>query len=137
MSRIYKYQLEVESRQILMMPEGAEVISVGTQGEIAHDNQPNSQMPVLFALIPDPNADARPRVFRTVTTGEVFEHEGLEFIGTTFVDWYTAHVFEVVGNSPDPIEDRFQDDMREVRERKSESYQEYVARTGNYPDPNE
>lgn len=116
MSRIYKYQLEVESRQLLMMPEGAEVISVGTQGEIAHDNQPNSQMPVLFALIPDPNARSRPRVFRTVTTGEIFEHEGLEFIGTTFVDWYTAHVFEVIkGNPYDLVDDRFQDDMREIR----------------------
>jgi hypothetical protein len=114
MSRIYKYHLEVYPRQVLMMPEGAKVISVGTQGEIAHDNLPNSQMPVLFALIPDPNARAKPRIFRTVTTGEVFNEEGLEFIGTTFIDWYTAHVFEVIGKNPDPIEERFQDDMREI-----------------------
>lgn len=117
MSRIYKYQLEVESRQILMIPEGATIISVGTQGEIAHDNQPNSQMPVLFALVPNPNAPAIPRVFRTVTTGEIFNDVGLSFVGTTFVDWYTAHVFEVVDPTPDPIEDRFQDDMREIRKR--------------------
>lgn len=116
MSKIFKYPIEVESRQIVMMSEGAQVISVGTQGEIAHDGKPNSQMPVLFALIPDPDAPHEPRVFRTVTTGEVFNHEGLAFIGTTFVDWYTAHVFEVVGKAPDPIEDRFQEDMEEIRD---------------------
>ncbi len=116
MSRIYKYPLEVESRQLLQIPEGASILSVGTQGELGTKDKPNSQMPVLFALIPNPDAPCVTRVFRTVTTGEIFNHEGLQFIGTTFVDWYTAHVFEAVTPYPDPIEDRFQDDMREIRD---------------------
>lgn len=115
MSRIYKYQLEVESRQMLQMPKGAKILSVGTQGEMAIGDRPNSQMPVMFALIPDPDAPMETRIFRTVTTGEIFNHEGLKFIGTTFIDWYTAHVFEVVGNVPDPIDSRYLDDMQEIR----------------------
>lgn len=118
MSRIFKYTLEVESRQIIQMPALATVLSVGTQGELGTKDKPNSQMPVLFAMIPydEPFVLFRPRVFRTVTTGENFNHEGLQFIGTTFVDWYTAHVFEVVASKPDPIEKRFQSDMADIRE---------------------
>lgn len=115
MARIFKYPLEVESRQIIQMPKFAEIISVGTQGEAGTKDKPNSQMPVLFALVPFLNQAHVPRIFRTVTTGEIFNHEGLQFIGTTFVDWYTAHVFEVVTPKPDPIEDRFQSDMTDIR----------------------
>lgn len=115
MARIFKYPLEVESRQIIQMPLGAEVISVGTQGELGKRNEPNSQMPVLFALIENPDLPCITRIFRTVTTGEVFNREGLQFIGTTFVDWYTAHVFEVIENNLDPIEKRYQQDMSDIR----------------------
>lgn len=87
-----------------MMPQGAEPLSVEAQNDTF----------VLFALV-DPEAKPEPRIFRVVTTGEVFNPEDSVYIDTAFIDWYTAHVFEVLGPAEDPIEDRFQDDMRETR----------------------
>lgn len=115
MSRIYKINLEVESRQIVYLPTGAKTLSVCTQGEPAIGDRPNSQMPVLFVEIDESVKDSEQRIFRTVTTGEVFNSEGLEYIGSTFVDWYTAHVYEVIGAERDPVEDRYQEDMKEIR----------------------
>jgi hypothetical protein len=118
--RIYKYPIEVESRQIIYMPMGAKILSVGTQGELGTKDRPNSQMPVLFAEVDELVKGLEIRVFRIVTTGEVYNTEGLEFIGTTFVDWYTAHVFEVIEGNIDPIEDRYQSDMADIREQYRE-----------------
>lgn len=108
MARIFKYTLLAEQRQLLMMPEGAELLTVKMQ----------DQMPVLYALIPDPEADPVTRIIRFVTTGEVFSDEGLTYIDSFIADgWFVGHVFEQCnGVGCDPLEERFQHDYAELRQ---------------------
>lgn len=107
--RIFKYDLEVESRQLIQMPKGAKILSVAEQRE----------RPVLFALVDGNEKEFEHRVFRIVTTGEDFNaNSQQEFIGTIIIkDWYTAHVFEqtVSGGLPDPVSDRFKEDQAQLR----------------------
>lgn len=112
--RIFNYQLEAEGRQMLQIPKGADVIGVIEK----------YSLPFLLAVVDD-TQPTETRIFRIVTTGEVFNHERLWYIGTLRLGgqgkepWYTAHVFEVETAlpqlNPDPIEDRFQDDLQELR----------------------
>lgn len=106
MNRIFKYPLEVESRQLLTVPKGARFISVALQNDI----------PMLFAIVQE-TGEFEQRVVRTVTTGEEFGGS-CEHVGTVIIQgWYTAHVFEqTVGVPGDSISDRFQNDMRQVSE---------------------
>lgn len=106
--RIFKYPLEVESRQILTMPIGARVLSIDEQNEC----------PVLFALV-DSEAEFEQRIFRVVSTGEEFNAEGSTFVATVILKgWYSAHVFEqpATGGPLDPVSDRFQEDMVQLRD---------------------
>jgi hypothetical protein len=116
--RIFKYEIPVESRFVIMMPKGAQVLSVGRQGPL----------PYLWASV-DPAQSFEPRVFRLVTTGEVFNEERLWYIGHVQLGgevrngitegWFEAFVFEVETSieqiNPDPIEGRFAEDMAQVR----------------------
>ena len=92
------------------MPVEARILSVAEQRE----------RPVMFALVDGDETKTETRVFRIVTTGEEFNvNSQQEFIGTIIIkEWYTAHVFEqtVSGGLPDPVSDRFLDDMDQVRE---------------------
>lgn len=119
--RIFKYELEIKPRQIIMMPHGAMVLSVGRQGPL----------PYLWASV-DENQPPHPRIFRVVTTGEVYNEERLIFrghvqLGGGIEPWYEAFVFEVMDGieveNPDVIEDRFQSDMAEVRQEIAEIYE--------------
>jgi hypothetical protein len=114
--RIFKYALQVESRQLIQIPKGAEILSVGRQGPL----------PFLWAMV-DENQPHETRVFRNVTTGDVFNAERLSFIGRIQLGgdndregWYECFVFEVEialpQYNPDPISDRFAVDMDEINE---------------------
>lgn len=108
--RIFKYSLEVEQRQLLHLPSGAELLSVAVV---------NGQ-PALFVCVHEGlvAVDAEPRVVRTVRTGERFNAEGSRFIGTLVFEQegHTFHVFEQTEGASDPVEPRFQDDYAQVRD---------------------
>lgn len=114
--RIFKYPVEVVSRQIIQMPKGAQILSVGRQGP----------MPFLWASV-DEHQPAESRIFRLVTTGEIFNEERLFYVGHIQLGgerpeegWFEAHFYEVetalAQINPDPISDRFQDDLTQVRD---------------------
>ena len=85
-------------------------------------------IPFLLAVV-DETQKIESRIFRIVTTGEMFNDERLFYIGTLRLGgqgkepWYTAHVFEIetalIQHHPDPIEDRFKDDLSELRRETS------------------
>lgn len=102
--RIFKYPLEVEQRQLLHMPVGAQLVAVIEQQE----------MPVLYALV-DEEAPHEQRIIRVVTTGEEFTAES-RYIGTAVLKgWYVAHVLELLPDARfDPLSDRFEEDRREA-----------------------
>jgi len=113
--RVFKYPIEVASRQIIYMPKGAEILDVGRQGP----------MPFIWAMV-DPTQPSEPRIFRTLTTGEEFNAERLWYIGhiqlggeRALEGWYEFWVFEVETAlpqiNPDPISDRFAEDKDEVK----------------------
>ena len=87
MKTIYKYSIDPLFRT--MLPEGAKVLSVGSQG---------SGM-FLWALV-DPNAPKVERTFDVYGTGHTVDyHDGMEFIGTVMMEGgaLVFHVFENVG----------------------------------------
>jgi len=118
--RIFKFQLQAEGRQIIQMPKGAQILSVGRQGPL----------PFLWASV-DQTMPYEVRVFRIVTTGEVFNEERLFFLGHVQLGgekpsdaWYECFVYEVETAldqiNPDPIEERFQADLHEIRHEVAE-----------------
>lgn len=114
--RIFKYELPAQPRFMLTMPRGAKILSIGRQGPL----------PYLWASV-DETQRPEQRIFRTMTTGEVFNDERLKFVGhvqlggeTPKEAWYEWFVWEVdMGLEqliPDTIEDRFLPDMEQVRD---------------------
>lgn len=114
--RIFKYELDVLPRFMIWMPEGAEILSVGRQGPL----------PYLWASVDD-TRKLEQRVFRTMTTGEVFNEERLKFVGHIQLggdkpkeSWYEWFIWEIdmalPQLVPDLIEDRFMDDMEQARD---------------------
>jgi hypothetical protein len=110
--RIFKYELAVKPKQVIMMPKGAVILSFSRQGPL----------PFVWASV-DENQPREPRAFRLVTTGEVFNEERCVFVGHTQLGggpepWYEAFLFEieaaVKAQNPDLVEERFQPDMAEA-----------------------
>lgn len=113
MARIFKYQLMAEHRQMFQMHRGSKVLHLAMQYE----------MPCLWVHVPDEEAPVEPRIFRMVTTGEIFNDEGLEFVGSFQAeDWFVGHVYEqpTKNAAPDPISDRFRDDFKQVKNEQAQ-----------------
>jgi len=71
MKTIYKYKLEVIGQQSIVMPLGAETLSIQAQhGE-----------PCLWALV-DPDNAPTERSFLIYGTGHIVDHENLLYIDT-------------------------------------------------------
>lgn len=106
-NRIFKFPLEVTERQMIHMPRSAQILSVVTENEA----------PVLYVLVDTNDAQSSfPRIFRGVTSGEVFNAEGCTFIGTAKLkEWYIFHVFEQRQGVSDPIEGRYVEDYAQIR----------------------
>ncbi len=118
--RIYNYELQPEGKQIILMPRNAEVIGVTEK----------YGFPFLLAVV-DENEALEPRTFRIVTTGEVFNHSVLDYIGTLRIGgedsngaWYTMHVFEVEtafdlpehhAEPIDPRNDKYRTDLATIK----------------------
>jgi hypothetical protein len=82
---IWKFTLSMTESQVILMPEGAAILSVQAQ----HNRV------CLWALVV-PNKPREKRVFRIFATGQPYAEEG-NYIGTVQIDdgslvW---HVFEV------------------------------------------
>ena len=84
--KIYKYELKIEDYQVLKMPRGAKVLSVGNQrGKVC-----------LWALC-DQDAPVSLRAFEIAGTGNpIAEDRAIErvFIGTVIAEPFVWHVFE-------------------------------------------
>lgn len=82
---VYKYPLK-RTQNTLQMPKGAKVLTVARQG----DN------PTLWAMV-DPEAAMEDRTFSVVGTGESFDAEHAEYVGTSheIMGWMVFHVFEL------------------------------------------
>jgi len=117
--RIFNYDLIPEGRQMIHMPKGAQILNV-----IDKDG-----FPFLLVAV-DEQEETEIRIFRIVTTGEYFNREILDYIGTLRLggelkpdgkraSWYTMHVFEVetafLPLHSDPVDDRFKPDLRTLK----------------------
>jgi hypothetical protein len=73
--KIWKYPLEVETTNVVLMPKGAEILSVGLQ-----DNKP-----VVWALVNPDEEDKEPKVLEMFGTGESIPYDmgvNRRFLGT-------------------------------------------------------
>lgn len=129
--RIFNYELVPEGRQVLNIPKGAEILGVIEK----------YGLPFLLARVDEEQATEH-RVFRVVTTGEVFNPEILSYIGTLRLGgetardaWYTMHVWEVetalTAKHPDPIHPRFQEDLKNLRDEITPERNEGLRRLQN------
>lgn len=90
MKVIHKFPVEPVSEGVpyftAMLPDGAEFLHVEQQKEY-----------VQMWWMLDPKASKFARQFRIVATGEEFDAEGLEFLGTFFVDGGSLvfHLFQM------------------------------------------
>jgi hypothetical protein len=87
MKTIYKYELKnLSSENILHMPEGAEIISVGNQREKL----------VVWAAVEHGCKKVGPRTIKCVLTGQATGLSGYIFLGTVLFDNgnFVVHCFE-------------------------------------------
>ncbi len=81
---IWKFGLAVEDRQIVMMPDGAHILSIQTQGD----------GPQLWAMV-DESAPSVQRAFATYGTGHPMPSTPGQHQGTYQLGPLVFHVFEV------------------------------------------
>jgi hypothetical protein len=108
-SRVFKYTLEPERRQLVMLPRDAVPIHVANQND----------MLCMWVEIPTVSRLARnpvPRIFVVVTTGDQFHAEGKKYIGSAELgEWFVAHVYEQLKGYPDPIDQRVAEDWAQIK----------------------
>lgn len=86
MQSIWKYELEIADYQEIMIPSGADIISVGNQRGIL----------CLWARV-DHSKEKKSRRIMIVGTGQGHDNLPMErFIGTVIVEPYVWHVFDGV-----------------------------------------
>lgn len=79
---IWKFTLTVPMRCPVLMPEDAQILTVGVQGSSIR----------MWALV-DPKAVQNTRYFNVYGTGHPHPGTG-DYIGTAFIDELVFHVFE-------------------------------------------
>lgn len=90
--KVIGYAFTYASRQVIDMPEGAEVLTV----------QVHTRAPTIWAIV-DASADMVPRFFRMFNTGDDVKHpESMRYVGTCQRDVFMSehlvyHLFEEVG----------------------------------------
>lgn len=121
MKKIWTAQLDIKQRQMVQMPEGAEILSLVEKYEFPH---------IYFLVDIDPTQvdddgvartplnRIKPRIFSVVCAGEAFEAEAEDFIGTLMLGkgGYIAHVFEhpATGAKPFTPSDRYKEDHADL-----------------------
>jgi hypothetical protein len=78
---VWKFQMLGRAFGV-QMPCGARVLTVQLQNDD----------PVIWALV-DPLAPAETREFYMAMTGESFDAEGYEYVGTYQAGWFVGHLF--------------------------------------------
>jgi hypothetical protein len=114
-SRIFKYELEPDRRQLIQMDRRASIIHVAEQyGRLVMWAQsyvdPISRQPY----------EVVPRVFVVVTTGDLFNANGKFYLGSATLgkqgeEWFVAHVFEQQQGHKDPVDDRVPEDWKQIK----------------------
>lgn len=124
--RIFKWVIEPERRQLLQVPIGTKFLSVARQNELL----------VLWGEVPSVGESVdsdgygkvsgirvtshESRVLVVVTTGDEFETEGKEYIGSAELgkaeegQWYVAHVYAQQEGHKDPIDHRNHEDRSQI-----------------------
>jgi len=90
MKRIFKYTIEAKDAQAVVMPEGAEILSVQVQG--------GTGAICIWALVnPDPNIRRVERSILIVGTGNPVPDDPGKFLGTVqlYAGELVFHVFEM------------------------------------------
>lgn len=85
---VWKFELQITDWQEVLMPIGAEILSVANQGEKL----------CLWAMV-NPIADTSLRVIDIMGTGNFFaSHKSIphKFVGTVLIGRFVWHVFERV-----------------------------------------
>ena len=86
--KIWKFPLQIVSKQKLTMPQGAQILSLQTKGDLPH----------IWALVAE-NAQSESRTFVIRCTGQLITHCG-HFVGT-FQTTSPAEVFHVFEQETD------------------------------------
>ena len=86
MKVIYKYQLIIDDRQIVVMPKGAEILCVQVQNNI----------PCIWAKVNTGKVENEERIIFIFETGHTIYNEELKYLGTfQLIDGNIVfHVFE-------------------------------------------
>lgn len=90
MKKIYKYELIAEDYNTILLPKGAQPLSVQVQGEHGH---------VRMWCLVDPNeTEDEKRIFRIAGTGHPIVDENLVYIDTfqLYDGGFVGHVFEII-----------------------------------------
>lgn len=92
---------------MLQMPAGGIVLTLRMQNDMPH----------LWVLHPNPQAEVETRIFRLVTTGEEFNPAGCTYIGSFEAQgWFIGHVFEQTDSAEaDVVSLRYRDDFRQIK----------------------
>jgi hypothetical protein len=125
--RVFKYPLPVENRFMIHMHKDAKILSVGRQGPL----------PYLWASVDD-RLKLEERWFRTATTGAVFNDERLIYIGHVQLGgekpseaWFEWFIYEIEMAlpqlTPDPISDRFEEDMDQARDETTDARADHMV----------
>lgn len=81
MRTVFKYPLEIASRQTVAIPSGAVFLSLRMQREV----------PTIWMLV-DPEGPTQDVVVKMYGTGEALENVG-PYVGTVESDYFTWHFF--------------------------------------------
>jgi hypothetical protein len=82
--QIWKYELPVQDKVVVPMPQGAKVITA----------QPQRGAVTIWAEV-DPEARRVARTFRIIGTGHPVDDGGLRYIGTVQAGILVWHVYEL------------------------------------------
>lgn len=111
--KIWKYEIPEKDRFTLEIPGNPRFLNVGVQrlvrpvrttlGPDLRDGLPPQprDVPVLWAMIPKPDAEPRPHTFRVVATGEDFDLplQGA-YVGTFQIGMFVGHIFHLPERNP-------------------------------------
>ena len=106
--RILNVQLPVDQRQMIQLPKGSKILSVIVKGGL----------PYLYYEA-DEGAGFEPRVFRIVCSGEWFNPQGWEYVGSfNLSEWFVGHLYEqpASGGSGDYVDLRYVEDFKTINE---------------------
>jgi hypothetical protein len=103
---IFKYDIQIEPREMIQMPAGAQPLRVVV----------DAVGPKLYALV-DESQPAKPRIFRNIIAGDRFDPTNMIYVDTYVVGdgRFVGHLFEVVGSVGEVRDRRWESDMRDLR----------------------